>query len=94
MSAMIKNPISFENSLLNARYSPVITIATNTNDWALLCGRCALLEEPSQLHSDLCGLPALCLALLQGLVAYAEHGRAHQKARWKVWHRNPLGEHS
>lgn len=36
MSAMIKNPISFENSLLNARYSPVITIATNTNDWALV----------------------------------------------------------
>ena len=36
MKAITKNPISFENSLLNPRYTPITTIAISTSDCALL----------------------------------------------------------
>uniref|UniRef100_UPI001A91B5DE hypothetical protein n=1 Tax=Clostridioides difficile TaxID=1496 RepID=UPI001A91B5DE len=34
INATTKNPISFENSLLNPKYTPIIAIAINTNDCA------------------------------------------------------------
>ena len=36
INAITKNPISFENSLLNPRYTPITTIAISTSDCALL----------------------------------------------------------
>lgn len=40
IKAITKNPISFENSLLNPRYTPITTIAISTSDCALLKTSC------------------------------------------------------